>query len=378
MHSRVVDQLEPAEVAAAERLTDGDFYASPGWWRYEAMDGDSTASFALIHDRDELVAATPLYVVKRESNRRYDPRRLLHDTHRLPTLLVGSRRGYAGQLAVTTDERRASALAALAEVVDSFARDHTGGVSWWTHLRERDVVTLRGAGDTIGPWLVAAEAAIPLPGSTMDDYLDSLPRKRRATVRTDRRRFREAGLTTRSRSLHEAWRDLAPLVGAHQRQHGHDQGDSELGDLMRRQAEAAGSQGIVHEALAPAPVAAALSFASRRHVTARAFGSVLTDRRSGEYFELAYYQPMEHAYDHGLRELHLGVGTLAPKILRGARVQLRWTVARGLGAASSCWREHNETEAAAVLAEINGATGVLLDDSRRWLEDPSQREATRS
>ena len=79
MHSVVVDQVDDTLLATMSGLTDGDFYASPGWIRYEGVDPDSTQRFALVFDDHELVAAAPLYVVDHEASRRYSPRTVLLD-----------------------------------------------------------------------------------------------------------------------------------------------------------------------------------------------------------------------------------------------------------------------------------------------------------
>lgn len=375
MHSAVVNRLESDQFAALEALSDGDFYACPGWLRYEAVDADSEQWFALVYEHDELVAGVPMYLVSREANRRYDSGQLTGQCSPQRALIVGGRRGYAGQICAVHDERRTAALSLLASTVDAFAKECAGGISWWMFLRERDVLGLSHVVETAGPWLVAAEAVIPLPGQGFDDYLSSLPRKRRATVRNDRQRYAGAGLTTTTHTLHEAWRDLTPLVGAHQRRNGHPQSDEALGQMLRQQAVPTIGQSLVCLGRNPDPVAAGLYFSARKHVTSRAFGTLLPkDARIGEYFELAYYRPIEHAYDLGLKELHLGIGTLRPKILRGAEIQLRWTVAIGLNNDRVDPRPHNERESHAIATEIGDFTGVLSEDSRLWIERNALQE----
>lgn len=369
MHSVVVDQVDDTLLATMSGLTDGDFYASPGWIRYEGVDPDSTQRFALVFDDHELVAAAPLYVVDHEASRRYSPRTVLLDapTDR-PTLLVGNRRGYASQLAVVDDHRRQDALTSLVATVDTVAGDLADGVAWWMYLREADIRDLGVVTCSAGPWLMAGEAAVALPGATFADYVDMLPRKRRSTVRADRRLFAASGLAVEDHRLDRAWPELAPLVGAHQRRHGHGQDDDSLGRLLCQQAEVAAEQSLVLLCGAPDRVAGSLSFTSPRHVTSRAFGTVLpAEQRIGEYFELAYYRPIEHAYAAGLGELHLGIGTLWPKVLRGARVRLRWTVATGPRAPHRDAAPHNAREFAAIVEELRGDVEAIEQEGRPWL-----------
>ena len=52
-------------------------------------------------------------------------------------------------------------------------------------------------------------------------------------------------------------------------------------------------------------------------------------RGAAEYFNLIYYRPIRWAYEHGVRQIHLGIGSLHTKTLRGGRLAPLWVVPVG-------------------------------------------------
>lgn len=331
MTMRTVVADSPLEVPVSwQKLAGHAFYGSIAWHRYQQEDPETRARFIQVLDGDEPVAQSAVYLVDREENARYRPLDASGERGAVrsgPTVLVGNRRGYCNRLDLIADARAVPASAAMVAAVHEIAQDHGAAVAWWMYLTEADVGVLARTGRAGPPWLVAADASIPLPGSSFADYLASLSRNQRRQVIRDRRTFAASGQRVVRAPLAARVRELAPLLAAHQQRHGHQATAAEIEDLLRRQTATVGDAGQAYLATGRHP-AGTVTFETEDEIVARAFGSEIDPAfASGLYFETTYYAPIERAYQIGAGSLHLGIGTLRAKVRRGARVQLRWTVA---------------------------------------------------
>ncbi|HWU11589.1 MAG TPA: GNAT family N-acetyltransferase, partial [Streptomyces sp.] len=146
----------------------------------------------------------------------------------------------------------------------------------------------------------------------------------RRQIRRDREAFAAADYTVTQTPFSESWSAISPLIASHQAHHGEPAAADLISRLMREQAETTGDAGTVHACHREGRmVGCTLTYETPYEVSSRAYGF---DHRipaaAAEYFELLYYRPMEAAYRTGARRLHLGIGTLLPKIRRGAEVSL--------------------------------------------------------
>jgi hypothetical protein len=168
------------EIGAAEWDTaagPGGFYLSHEWLRLVAADPSAAAEYLLAYDCDRLVAVLPLYEVHTESLGLYRPGRLVDGRWQGRYLLAGSRRGFVNGFLVDPElpgERRAEALRALLPVV----KDRVGasGVdgALFLHLTTEAAAEMYQAGPdgfTGLPLLTLVDAAIEVPGETLDDYV---------------------------------------------------------------------------------------------------------------------------------------------------------------------------------------------------------------
>jgi predicted N-acyltransferase len=342
MNVTVARTLTDVPRAQWEALAGGSFYAGYDWAAYQQLDPHSQAYYFLVQDEEgTLVAAASGYLVARESSSRYRTSDVFPDleiAEGKPVLLVGNRRGHANRLLLDHSHPLADrALDQLVAAVDQLAVDEADGHAWWMYLGEEDVRRLMPYSDLPRPRLLAADCAISLPGDSFDDYLASATGNQRRQIRRDRRTFLEAGYTYRAEDFRNVWRPMGPLIAAHQNHHGHQAGTEAMTALMQQQSQTCGSTATVHTcSRGSAMIGCALTFTTATQIAARAYGFDHTQGPSAaEYFELFYYRPIEQAYTAGVGEVHLGIGTLQPKIRRGAHVLLLWGLVTGRGLRTS-------------------------------------------
>lgn len=305
------------------------FYLSHQWLAAQQRDPTAEVHYALVHDGGHLIAAVPLYVVDTEPNDLYRVHELLPDRAPARTLLAGARRGYLNAPLLhprLTPDRRREALGRLVAAAGTLAAAENA-VPWWLYVADEAAVELADACGT-KPVQLNQDARIPLPGSTFDDYLATLPSKRRVAIRRERRAFAEAGYELRTLRLSECADAAGALAARLQERHGHPADPAGLAGLLRDQAEGMADSGFVRAAFAGRHmVAFSLSYRHAGTVWLRSTGYDYARLRGAhEYFNLVYYLPIEDAYAHGATALHLGMESLRAKTLRGAVASPLWAV----------------------------------------------------
>ncbi|NEE34960.1 GNAT family N-acetyltransferase, partial [Streptomyces sp. SID7982] len=372
MRTDIVSGIDEIEAGEWDALADGSFYSSAAWMRYqEAADGVTTRYVLVRDEHGRLAAAAPVYVVISEGSSMYAPGRLFPELQDRPgaagrTVLVGNRRGYANRLLVGgPPEHRGRAVKQLVDAVNLIAAEEADGRAWWLYLGDGDTEALLAHAPHPVPRLVAADCAITLPGTGFDDYLRGGSGNMRRQIRKDREAFAGAGYTVSRTSLSESWPEISPLIASHQAHHGEPSQTALISRLMRAQAEATGEAGTVHACHREGRmVGCTLTYSTPYEVSSRAYGF---DHRlpatAAEYFELLYYRPMEAAYRTGARRLHLGIGTLLPKIRRGAEVSLLWAVTTGHAHADETVRlarAHNSARWHSMAGEMGSAAARVV------------------
>ncbi|MEU9038317.1 GNAT family N-acetyltransferase [Streptomyces sp. NPDC048352] len=305
------------------------FYLSHQWLAAQQYDPTASVGYALVHDDGALIAAAPLYLVDTEPNDLYRVHEVVPGRAPARTLLAGARRGYLNAPLLhprLTPERRREALGRLVTAAATLAAAREAE-PWWLYVTDAAAAELAEACGT-EPVQLNQDARIPLPGSTFDDYVAGLPHKRRSAVRRERRAFTEAGYELRTLRLSECAGDAGALAARLQERHGHPADPAFMARLLHDQAVGMADSGIVLAAYAEGRmVAFSLFYCHMGTVWLRSTGYDYARLRGAhEYFNLAYYLPIEYAYAHGAASLHLGMESLHAKTLRGAVASPLWAI----------------------------------------------------
>ncbi|MFF4099020.1 GNAT family N-acetyltransferase [Streptomyces sp. NPDC001903] len=340
MITSIVESVHEVPAADWEHLArPAGLYLSHRWLAGEEEDPTATCAYALVRDLDgTLLAAAPLYLVRDEPNDSYEPGSVL-PPHLRPRVIAGARRGYHNTPLTAPGLgplRRDACLTLLRNAARDFA-DHHGTTHWWPYLTAPAATRL--APLYPDPSLhLEDDALIPLPGTGIDDYVSSLPSRRRVGVRRERREFAAAAPDVRRQALADCFEEAGALLAGHQQDHGHDRdGIEAMTGLLKRQAAAMGSEARVVAAYDRDRL---IGFCLYYHYgTTTWIRAVALDRRHPTphlYFNLMYYLPIEDAYAHGTRALHAGMTAIEAKRRRGAEVSGLYALvddaARGPGA----------------------------------------------
>ncbi|WP_197085008.1 GNAT family N-acetyltransferase [Saccharothrix sp. ST-888] len=328
-----VRELDPA---VWRRLTasGSDFYASLPWLAAQEDFSGQSQQLLVATLGDEVSAVLPYAVPEREFNQFYEPRALWGESapEANSLLHLGVGRGYYNPVLLTAARgaERAALTAALAgEVARLTAETGRPAVAQYVRAQQADEVAalLGGGRTTVLP--VALNAAIRLTGADFDDYLRGFagPRKpRRVKIRHERRSFDAAGYQLGCEELRDCRDELAPLLVQLQHKHGQSATTESTERVIRTQAEHL--DGTVFTCrLEGELVAFALVYRWHDALYVRMAGfdyERLVD--AFEYFNLTAYLPIDHAYRHGVREVHLGMESYRAKLLRGAELEPLLTV----------------------------------------------------
>jgi predicted N-acyltransferase len=352
------------------------FYMGTGWLRFqEKMNPEQRCRFITVSEGGRLIAALPTFLTPCPANKHYNVAAMFPGavSEDIPVLLVGGTRGYQSRILLDNDalsaEQRGTAVGLLVDQVQAMADQDADGVSWWLYFSDEDVEVLRPWAQTV-PRVLRGDCAIDLHGQSFEDYLAATGRRRQ--IMRDRRRFDRTGCTVRRRPLGERLSVAGDLLSKTQNRYGFDVSPQSMTNLLKVQNEATGNTGVLYECVdGDETVGFCLAYEAGDTIYGRAVGFDYDRLRDGaEYFTLGYYAPIEHAYQSGMRRLHLGTSAYEAKILRGAAITPLWAIALG----TRPWtaeqaRDHN----AAKLAETRASLpdGPRYEDriaSRLWDE----------
>ncbi|MEJ3652995.1 GNAT family N-acetyltransferase [Actinomycetes bacterium KLBMP 9759] len=280
-----------------------------------------------------------------------------------PLTVVGNVSGYS------TTPVCAGDLRAWAETADRVSEGV--GTAWVPYLTG-DAVRGIGAALPGRPVLLTAmRVVVPVPGTTVEQYYDAIPRRRRELARRERRLLAKAGRAITVEELGEAnVAEFARLQVNTQRRHG-SFGDAALFERMFRQMSAALDGRVFAFVCRDAGRAIGFMWAVRhgRALVARSIG--LDYERVGahaEYFNLMIHEPVRHCLEHGLTEIDMSVGSYRQKLLRGGIPTPAWSI---LLRPPPFWTErdtelHNRARARELLAELHPlAPAAVVEELER-------------
>jgi hypothetical protein len=313
-----------------DELAGDHFYSSAFWLRLCDLEPGGTSGGLHVDLPGGGRAAVPVIAVGDNPHPNTRWRRLL-TARGLPSppdrgILVGQRRGYLAHLLATEGTDLAAAASALLDEVRSCCPPVPGTAPARValYLTTPDVLALREAGVRAMPVALAADASIEIPAGGWDAFLASLSSHRARRIRSEARRFSQAGYHVEQRALGEAHADVARLAFQVARRYGKADSIDPFLTGFRLQGEFAGprAQVLLCSYDGGPPVGCCLYYRDGGTVYLRAVGFDY-DRLRGvaEYFNLTYYIPAQMP---GVRRLHAGIASPDAKALRGARLEPLW------------------------------------------------------
>lgn len=288
-------------------------------------------------------------------------------------LLVGPRLGYQSHFLISSAD--VEITAALCEEVRRMHRafDSVKERSCVAmYLSTGDVEAVRAAGVKALPVLLEPDAWIEVPEGGWDAWIESLPSKRRTSVRREVRDFEGAGLRIDHVGLDECWDRLPPIANSMAIKYDYSARTEDFIVEFGKYRDSTGSFGRVALCSRESD-GALLGFCLYYVVGDRLFlrwASFDYDLvgAHGEYFNLTYYSQIRLAGELGVRWIHAGKKALQAKILRGAQLRPLWLLDLSerspLVDVPAQIRAHNAKLLAE--AEADSSTARAIADRRDW------------
>lgn len=371
-----VDRLGEIPMALWDRHLGADhFYQSHAW--LSAVEGEVAAkrSYIVVMSGPDLVGALSLYRSAFEPNPYYAESRYA-EVFRTegPFAMAGSLRGYRNDLPLDPrlrPETRAEVVNLMVEAAQAKARSWGCRNVVFPYLTPMGVRTLAAAHGAVLAF-DNAEAVIEVGGDGLASYLDRLPTDRRKMVRREMRRFDETGLVIGREDLEQSLPVAAMLLTNLERKYGREASPQGVERMLRHQSRHLRDRALMLTCREPdgAAVGFALRYQWHDCLYGRMVGFDYPRLRSAfELFNLAYYRTIACMGEGGLTRLHLGMGTLQAKVLRGATVHPLWAaLPDGIeGRISSGDRRRRDHEAADRILEGVPRSDAVLP-AAEWSE----------
>lgn len=302
--------------------------------------------------------------------RSVDPR--VPETAWQEPVVFGSRAGYDNKVFLEPRLSEIDAAAALRALVieasDGFE------VPWsMPYLDFRSASAARAAlpeaGDAL---LVGGSCVLDVPKGGFDEYLETFRAKRRTNIRRELRRFDELGYTVEQGTLAEHCPELTKLILGNLRKYGQQVDARRMRSVFERYAEVFQDDVLVLLAREEGrTVAYTTVYRWGDALYLRSWGTAPgCDRTGAVYFKLVFYEPVRLAYSLGARRIHLGPLAYEGKVLRGARLEPRWTFLHCPhgSPATPAVRQWNDTQLAR-FKELTGESWQPFHEGLTWSRD---------
>lgn len=378
------DALAGGDAVAWDALAEAagaPVYSSSSWLRMaerpQPDDAGFTPSYLTVWAPDgTLDGALPAYTDSVPGPELYDPARLfpevLGDRPWAPGVVAGSRSGYHGRLLLRPGldpVRREEVAAAL---VGACVRD--GGPARFLYLPAEDATTVRDAlGDECLTLFTGITLDLTVRPPGLDGYLAGLSRNRRTSVRREIAEFEASGAQVTVHRLDEVREEIVPLYANLLAKYGGGDCLARADRYLARQSASVAGHSVVWLCRRDgAATAFSLFYRFGAGLASRFVGFDYPKAHTFEYFNLLFYRPVQYAVEHGLRTVHLGVGTSPAKLARGAAPRPLWSVLYRPGgfpvAVRRAAREHNRagTEPFLTGGARHARPGAGVTDPGEW------------
>jgi hypothetical protein len=269
----------------------------------------------------EMVGLAPVYILDREAATAVLPGNLLLPSGDGPICLIGSRHGFGNSLTFHVDLDGNDAT----DIIDLLLReavDIAGAAGCdcivLLHLEPTQRVLLP---EWTGRWSSTSveTAVINVRWKSFDDYVMSLPSRRRSHVRSERRQFLAEGYAVTRRPLVEVVDVVAPLLAAVQRRYNKSESLADVTAYLNATSASMGKEGIALLISKDSRVVGFTSiWAKADSWYLRAWGCDDTGLADGGYFNGYLYEPLIRAIAAGVPAMYLSSGSMEAKLRRGA------------------------------------------------------------
>ncbi|MEV0315649.1 peptidogalycan biosysnthesis protein [Nonomuraea fuscirosea] len=314
-----------------------DLFQSRAWLRALERTGEAPVMYLIARrpGHCRVLGALPLYdSLPSRGDYLYWPELHFQDLLRAASpaggrlgLLAGSRAGFGTRLVLDptlTGPARAVVLRALRDAAGAVAAERGLPYTFFLFLDAaawRDLAPVTGDG---GRHRLAgvAQTELELPGTCFADYLATLPRNTRTSVRRETGRFAEV-CATETVPLREAVPAIAPMIGNVRARHGMAYSVDAVTGRLSAYASALGDTAALAVLCKVRGRVVGAGVLCRWHdrLYVTDFGRV--DDEGPDpfvYFNAAIYEPIRHAYAMGLSKVVTGAGAELGKARRGSAV----------------------------------------------------------
>lgn len=310
-------------------------YSSSSWLRFSETERAGVASSYLLACAQDgaLAAVLPMYQMDSETNPNYLLQRVFPAAEARDgrQVLIGNRHGYDNALLAhpgLSPQDRQAAFAQLVTAALEVVRQDGVSAAWWPYLDYASMRALRPLLADAVPVAMKNECSLTLQGTGFTDYLGQLSSSRRAAIKAERTKFAAAGYSVSGRRLSASVDDVARLGTLTVRKYGGGIDVETARQMTAAQAEVLDDVSLVWTCtLQDRAVGVALLMDHNDTSYLRMAGfDYARMSRAAEYFELAFYRPIERAYSVGITNISLGVSSYQAKTRRGALLRTRWAL----------------------------------------------------
>ena len=304
-------------------------FQSAAWLQAVEAGSAGSARYCVASVGGSVAGFLPVYLPTGRMDSLYQPE--LHFPHLDQTIPAAARRGvllaaqsgYRADFLLADQPSRGEVLSALLRA--AVATESHGFVLFAT-TAAYDCVTASGL-SAVSQLAFTADANLPVTGSSLADYLASLPSRRRIRIQREIRTFRDAGLRVdaihEAAELEDAIDHFADMFCQLQQKHNLAVSQADMKSEIIRQLTYMGSRAVHFICRAGSTIIGWVTayIGDDRWLYLRMggfdYGKLIS---AFEYFNMVIYQPLLFCAENGYAGLRLGAGAHEAKALRGAKL----------------------------------------------------------
>jgi Acetyltransferase (GNAT) domain len=319
-----------AGAPALTALGPHSLYACPRWMQVLEDGGRIPAAYLTQSASGDRVGLLPFHTQLPTRNGQYSASHLMRGLREFEggkCAYGGALSAYQCEIPTTSGHDPREAISSLLQ--DAYARSVAADLPLVVpYLTMRTVTRLSGE-PARSLVLEDLDCWFDAQASSLADYAAGLPRKRRQNLGRDLRLFRDAGLVAGAEPLADCLAGFARLVAESSRKYGEPYDEPGLAAHLTAIEKTFREDAVVFTArtLPGDLVGGVLGIFHEDELYLRMTGfDQNATARSGAYFQLVYYSPLDHRAARPHRRVHLGLELLRTKLQHGAVTEPLWTL----------------------------------------------------